>query len=635
MINKTRKRIWPVSLMAIALVGVLAVFAAMAVAPNGASAHEGATGSTHCADLGELGQLGHDEDPLVDHDCATGPSDGTDPGTGNGDGNGDGNGNGMGDGSMHATMPTYFWLEGLDNGARLDWKAPAEVNEHAMVVGYQIDRDAWNQLATHPINMYGGATIMVYAHETSHSDLGLAYETVYTYMVRAKVHYNVEGWWNPLDCVEMNDAVSPIGDEPAIGADTDGTTYCKMYDDLSAEAMVVVQRAYAALDPMAYTYYGEWSMKRTTETADSGGRLAALLDPPTMVQDIDAIAACANTVTVSWQAPSYLGTIPAMNQRGVYVGPDYIGADDAGREEVGTDATSVTYQVQRMVNNGPWATVEHTDMMYTDSDVEYAEEGMPHNVYKYRVRAMNGMRGAGLNGPWTMVTETLTEPERPLRPGSPVAKHETDASGSPIIALNWDAPDDTGTDLWRSLEDIGGMNKSESLSYRVERRIGEGIWVILAREQAHQYIPGETPAEAINHFHKQKFVDRDINAIRATNVAYRVAARVYACNASEWISVDEVEGMPQLTLGTPASVTATSRAAGAITVSYTAGVNATGHLIILAQGSTLVDFDVSIDGSDASFSNVAAGNYTAIVVSFRRMDGTLEFKHSRSTVTVN
>ena len=541
----------------------------------------------------------------------------------------------MGDGSMHATMPTYFWLEGLDNGARLNWEAPGMVAEHAMVVGYQIDRDAWNQLATHPINMYGGATIMVYAHETSHSDLGLAYETVYTYMVRAKVHYNVEGWWNMLDCVEMNDAVSPTGDEPAVGADTDGTTYCKMYDDLSAEAMVVVQRAYAALDPMAYTYYGEWSMKRTTETADSGGRLAALLDPPTMVQDIDAIAACANMVTVSWQAPSYLGTVPAMNQRGVYVGPDYIGADDAGREEVGTDATSVTYQVQRMVNNGPWATVAHTDMMYIDRDVEYAEAGMPHNVYKYRVRAMNGMRGAGLYGPWTMVTETLTEPDRPLRPGSPVAKHETDASGNSIIALNWDAPDDTGTDLWRSLADIGGMNKSKSLSYRVERRIGDGAWVILAREQAHQYIPGETPAEAINHFHKQKFVDSDTNAIRAANVAYRVAATVYACNQSEWISVDEVEGTPQLTLGTPASVTATSRAAGAITVSYTAGLNATGHLIILVQGSTLVDFDVSIDGSDASFSNVAAGDYTAIVVSFRRMGGTLEFEHSRSTVTVN
>ena len=40
----------------------------------------------------------------------------------------------------------------------------------------------------------------------------------------------------------------------------------------------------------------------------------------------------------------------------------------------------------------------------------------------------------------------------------------------------------------------------------------------------------------------------------------------------------------RITLGTPASVTATSRAAGAITVSYIAGVNATGHLIIAGPG---------------------------------------------------
>ena len=474
--------------------------------------------------------------------------------------------------------------------------------------------------------MYGDATIMVYAHETAYSDLGLAYETVYTYKVRAVVHYNVEGWWNMLNCVEMNDAVSPTADEPAKGADTAGTTYCKMYDPLSAEAMVVVQRAYAGLDPMKYTYYGEWSYKRALETADSGGRLEALLDPPTMVRGIYALAACDNMVTVSWQAPIDLGTVPAMDQNGVYVGPDYIGGNRAGKEEVGEDATSVAYQVERMENNGSWAPVTPIGRTYTDRDVDY------DNTYKYRVRAMNG---AGLAGPWTMVEETLTKPARPLRPGSPVAKHETDASGNSIIALNWDAPDDTGTNLWRSLADIGGMNKSKSLSYRVERRIGDGAWVILAREQAHQYIPGETPAEAINHFHKQKFVDSDTNAIRSANVAYRVAARVYACNQSEWISVDEVEGTAQLTLGTPASVTATSPAAGAITVSYTAGFNATGHLIILVQGSTLVDFDVSVDGSDASFSNVAAGDYTAIVVSFRRMGGTLEFEHSRSTVTVN
>ena len=50
-------------------------------------------------------------------------------------------------------------------------------------------------------------------------------------------------WWDGLGCMEMNDAVSPIEDEPATGADEDGTTYCKMYADLSPEAMPVVIRA--------------------------------------------------------------------------------------------------------------------------------------------------------------------------------------------------------------------------------------------------------------------------------------------------------------------------------------------------------------------------------------------------------
>ena len=50
-------------------------------------------------------------------------------------------------------------------------------------------------------------------------------------------------WWDTLDCMEMNDAVMPMGNEPAVGADTDGTTYSKMYADLSADAMPVVMRA--------------------------------------------------------------------------------------------------------------------------------------------------------------------------------------------------------------------------------------------------------------------------------------------------------------------------------------------------------------------------------------------------------
>ena len=87
-----------------------------------------------------------------------------------------------------------------------------------------------------------------------------------------------------------------------------------------------------------------------------------------------------------------------MDENGVYVGPDYIGGDRAGKEEVGQDATSVTYQVERMVNNGPWAPVTPVGRTYTDATWTY--EG---STYKYRVRAMNG---AGLNGPWTVVIES-------------------------------------------------------------------------------------------------------------------------------------------------------------------------------------------------------------------------------------
>ncbi len=80
MANKTRKRLWPVSLvMAIAVVGVVAAFLVMASSPTNTQAHDGASGSTHCDDLGFIGKIAHDEDPDNDHDCATGPSAPTDP----------------------------------------------------------------------------------------------------------------------------------------------------------------------------------------------------------------------------------------------------------------------------------------------------------------------------------------------------------------------------------------------------------------------------------------------------------------------------------------------------------------------------------------------------------------------------
>ena len=456
---------------------------------------------------------------------------------------------------MHASMPTYYMLQGLDNGARLSWKAPATVAENAMIVGYQIDREAWNAIPDHPINMYGGATINVSAYETDHSDLGLAYATTYTYMVRAKVEYNVEGWWNMLNCVEMNDAVSPREGEPAVGADTDGTTYCKMYDDLSAGAMTVVQRAYAALPYTAYTYYGDWSMKRSTTTANSGGRLQALLDPPTMVRNLDLRASCDDSIMITWQQPADFGTVPAADDNGVYVGPDYIGGNRAGKEEVGQDATSVTYQVQRMVGQGSWATVAHAGTTYIDSNVSYG------STYKYRVRAMNE---AGLYGPWAMIDESLMEPAQPQMPRS---LNVDPVNGT--VELQWDAPVDTDG-LWRTQADFNRSgDESGNLQYVVERKVGNGGWSRIA---------------TLKHKYADNFEDTLTQAYTDPNppvgsVSYRVAALVNDCNISPYNQKDPVTVVAQ-PLGPATGLSASAGAtAGTVELTWTAGISSTRHYL--------------------------------------------------------
>ena len=63
MSNKTRKRIWPVSLvMSIAIVGALAAFLVLATNPGASQAHPGDEDAhrAYCADQGILGQSVHD-----------------------------------------------------------------------------------------------------------------------------------------------------------------------------------------------------------------------------------------------------------------------------------------------------------------------------------------------------------------------------------------------------------------------------------------------------------------------------------------------------------------------------------------------------------------------------------------------
>ena len=609
MSNKTRKRFWPVSLvMSIAIVGTLAAFLVLAANPGASEAHPGdeAAHQAHCATLGPVDKAVHDGiNGPNDIDCADltpTPSPTPEPMAGT-----------VMPNMMNASMPYRFWLEALDNGARLDWEKPMMVADGGTVVGYRIERDAWNSMADHPINMYGDSTNDQIGSATDRSDLGLAYETVYTYRALAIVDLDAETWWNNLDCPMMNDVVSPMAGEPQVGSDdptaTPRSPYCAMYDDLSAAAMTVVRRAHAGLEgkypdmghyvpntdgyaDKAYGRYqlGAWTYKRTIETADSGGRLEALLDPPSAVRNLMANPACADMVTVSWDAPMDFGTVPTTDQNGVYVGPDYIGGQVAGLEEVGEDATSVTYQIQRRINGGAWSTGTYQDgTSYVDDSVNYG------HTYTYRVRARNG---ANLYSDWMMVSENLTEPPTPLRPSSLVVNLEEDQQA---FELQWDPPaDEADPKLWRTMSDIDDNYQSESLTYVIQWQVGESSdWETIVR-QPHQYSRSGLNTVLTQEFIHSAATDSDfsLSAIRDKVVRYRVAAEVDLCNASAWNQADEVEVPAATEPGMPTGLTATSHG-DHIDLSWTAPMDDGGSAI------TGYTFEYSTDGG-STWSDPAA-----------------------------
>ena len=133
---------------------------------------------------------------------------------------------------------------------------------------------------------------------------------------------------------------------------------------------------------------------------------------------------------------------------------------------MGEPATSVTYEVQRRVNNGLWVDVTPVSSRYTDTNVAY------NNTYEYRVRAVNSVLRAG---PWSMVMVNLTEPDAPQIPRS----LNVDPIAANTVELEWLAPIDT-TDplLWRTQADFNlPTDASSNLQYVIERQVSaSGRW---------------------------------------------------------------------------------------------------------------------------------------------------------------
>ena len=691
MSNKTRKRIWPVALMSLAVFGVLAaVIALTAVQPQAAQAHDCdsatmsasdyagclrdhrvggldgsdsahnhppmAKGSIAAATL-DAGQMSEEMDvsmyfeDLNEDDTLTYAAASSNMAVATaalGNGSPFGNGSSMltitavaageatitvtaSDGEASATQkimvtvlaigptasdhapPPEFLVQALDNGARLDWEEPM-VGEGASVIGYRIHRDAWNDNAAHPINMSGDTVFNEISTATHYFDLGLAYETVYTYRIQAIVEYEVGPWWDMLTCAEMNMLAG--------SNDTPGTGFCQDYKDLTADQKTVVGSAYSDQEGMhppmgSYGRYalGEMSRKRTIETADSGGRLNPLLDPPTEPQDVRTSLLLVSPdcnqkaqITLRWMEPADAGTRFILNANGQYVGPDYRGGNIAGLEEVGEDAEIAMYMVEYRVDGGQWMAggnvMASDSMTYVDDDVDYT------STYEFRVRAQND---AGLLSDWAMPTPVIVgdEPDEPEMPRNLVVQSK--AAG--IVELEWIGPeDDADNPQWRTPDDFGyaqdNDDMSEVLRYRIERQGQDGVW---------RDIP--TPGATHPHLYGDRFDDirtqsyHDTEAPAGAEFNYRVSALFHDCYVSAATQKDNIV----VARGADPTNVRASSANGTVTVQWTHGSAWAMQVIVVVNVADDTDYCLQVDtsGTDQEFDcrgRTAGATYAVLVI---------------------
>ncbi len=426
--------------------------------------------------------------------------------------------------------PDILRFDALDNGARLSWSTLPDSTDY-QVMGYQIERKVYHADATilALLRRNGGDAMIDVEMVQHYRDLGLSYGTTYTYRVRAEVE------------------VTNAAGEKEMG-------------------------------------HGAWSDARTTTVADSGGRLAPLLEAPSAVRMLKAAPVCA-TITVSWQAPADFGTVPATDDNGEYVGPDYTGGEGAGKEEVGKKATEVTYKVERMVGDGAWTMVEHTGMEYVDSGLTYGQ------TYKYRVRAMNG---AKLYGPWKEFEHTLAQP------GDVNAPHNLRATlnESGEVALQWTAPVGGNQDWFdadKADTTVDNGDESKRLSYRIERvdtaNMDTGFGM---PTQKHRYGPRSFADPKVRH--EQTYTDTDPYNGAAT---YVVSALVDKCLPSDGNSVtlNTVVTEP----GAPGNVEADADR-NVITVTW----------IAPADAGSVGERDATITGYKVERSTMSGSGFTAV-----------------------
>ena len=249
-------------------------------------------------------------------------------------------------------------------------------------------------------------------------------------------------------------------------------------------------------------------------------------------------------------------------------------------------------------------------------------------TYRYRVYAMNdAVDGAGLDA---VTDDTLTnfdpspssDEDPSTTSGTTVPGAPTHLSAESALDSNFAAAGARGVMvIWNAPADPAGAKVS---GYAIQRKSNDG-----------EFTAVKETSTRTTHITDSQPADDEVRQ-------YRVRAR----NSEDWGPWSGVATMPlpEMSDGTtdttmavkaPTSVVANG-GTSTIIVNWTPGENATGHLIVVAQGTTLVGFQVATGtGTNATFSDLGVGEYRVIVIAFRGTGSTLDYKFASDNATVN
>ncbi len=334
-----------------------------------------------------------------------------------------------------------------DNGAReinLSWTAPHD--NGADITSYTLQRKAGS-------GDYANVSTTIAGAATSYSDTGLTPATAYTYQILAVNSEGNSAWSN--DPSETTDNAPPAAvtnlAATSVGANTIGLSWTAPAAHGAAITGYTLQRktgsgdyenvstsiaASATTHPdlgltpaTAYTYRirarnaegeGAWSNEDDATTNN---------DAPAAVTDLDATAASATSIRLTWTAPAAHG------------------------------AAISSYTLQRKTGSGNYANVATN---IAASATSHTDTGLtPATAYTYQIRAVNSIG----NGAWSNQPSETTPSGQAPSPVSDLTATRDATNGATEIDLAWTAP---------------ATGASAITEYTLQRKSGTGNYADIA-----------------------------------------------------------------------------------------------------------------------------------------------------------